>query len=414
LALLINSCNKDNAASPGSGTQTGGQQSFTSNPNKFIVNGYTMDTINASISDEILSQNVSAINLTLNDIQGVEVNKLKFALVHLGTEVAVIDTLTKSGTTFTGTVLSDSGVTPIDQSNSPYTGVFKPQHPFSGFLNSEASGQWVLKIYNYGSLKTGVIKSWSITITYSPVLQIPSFNEAYIPVVNDITKFKICDTNGVFPGNGGANVTWDFSGLIIQPTEYTDEYVNPQISPLFWHFPQSNIAVRNFDISANGLDFYRIDQSPWSYKIFGNADSSVNGLFKSEFIPYLSIYKGTPITYNSVFIDSGLSKQIETGHNSSGKFIDTIRGDGYGTIRLPGGVSYNNALRVVTGIAGMDTINGGASITYSSHRLYSWYISGYKIPVLRMHIRIEYNTSSGGSGFKEVVYTSQNIPISKK
>jgi hypothetical protein len=103
-------------------------------------------------------------------VENVEVDKIQFSILHGSTEVMVIDYLTKTGVgSFINTVLWDSAGIPIDQGQSPYTGTFIPQQPLSNFNSADPAGQWIIKITYSGSMKSGVIKSWGISITYNKV-----------------------------------------------------------------------------------------------------------------------------------------------------------------------------------------------------------------------------------------------------
>lgn len=373
----------------------------------------TADSLNTNITLEPYAQNVTNIKLNLDSLEGITVSNLRFALMHNGNEVFVIDTpLTVAGPgNMYNTVLSDSGQVNISNGTYNFSQTYRPQRPLSSFINADASGYWTLKIYNAGSERTGVIKSWGITISYSPSMQIPTFTGAYLPMLGNNHKFKLCDTNNVSPGGGGENVPWDFTNLIVEPNEYTDEYVEPILSPMFWHFQQSNLAKKNTILNGERYDFLRSEPYPGTFILYGNADSSFEGLKLMEYIPYLCTFRNGPITYNSMTIDSGLTHRIEPGITSNGKFMDTVRADGWGSIRLPGGVSYNNVLRILTSIASMDTVNG--VIYYINNRIYSWYTTGYKFPVLRIQEYIRFSQTYGSYGFKEVIFTTENVQVNK-
>ncbi|MBI5403605.1 MAG: hypothetical protein HY959_09390 [Ignavibacteriae bacterium] len=416
LIIFLNSCNKNDTASPTGGTGTTPvTQTYSSTPNKTIApNDWTNDSINANISFGINAQNVSNVKLNLASLEGITVSNLRFALVHRGVEVFVIDTpiVAPGPGNMTNTVLSDSGHTNISNGTYPFTGTFKPQVPLSNFINSDPSGYWTLKIYNSGSFRTGVIKSWSITITYSSTPQILTLTSGYLPMIGDVQKYYYCDTN-VNPGPGGANTTWNFSNIIIEPVEQGDEWVEPTVSPMFWHFPQSNIANIRLNSPQPHYAFFRIDlNQPPYFQAYGDADS-INGLQLYQWLPSVQMTKG-PLTYNTMYVDSGRTHQVRQSSNitSWGKFIDTVVGDGYGTIILPGNVSYSNVLRQKIVISEIDTING-SSISYGSMIIYSWYIQGYKFPVFRIQTQLTWTAASGAQGRKVVYYTTQNVPISK-
>lgn len=180
LTIIFVSCNKDDTVSPGGGTPTPTiiTQTYTSNPDKNILpNTMTADSLNANITTGINANNVADVKLNLNTLEGVIVSNLKFALFHNDIEILLIDNLTNiSGQgNISNLVLSDSATTSVMTLNGyPITGTYRPLNPLSGFDNTIASGYWTLKVYNSGSYRTGVIKSWGITITYTPIQPPPS------------------------------------------------------------------------------------------------------------------------------------------------------------------------------------------------------------------------------------------------
>lgn len=212
LSIIFFSCNKDDTVSTGNGNNNTGNvtQTFNSNPNlnKTISNsGPVFDTINVIITDNILTNKISEVKISLRDVSNVEVDKIKFSLIHGSTEVAIIDVLTKTGTgNFTNTVLWDQATTLIDSGQSPYTGTFKPQNPLSSFNNSDPAGNWIIKITYTGNIKTGVIKSWGITLTYMPVA--PPANVLMPLAVGNNWTVEVRDTSGNFIENKTVSVPY--------------------------------------------------------------------------------------------------------------------------------------------------------------------------------------------------------------
>jgi hypothetical protein len=409
-AIIFISCNKENTTSS-SGGSSGGTQTFTSTPSTPIPiapHNWTNDSLNATISVADI-QNVSDIKLNLSSLENIVAQDLKFVLVHKGIEVLVIDTLTALGTgNMTNTILSDSSMNLISMGTYPYSGTYRPSNPLSNFINSDASGYWTLRIYNNGTLRTGVIKSWGITVNFRPTLQIPSLNKAYLPILGNTHKFYLCDTN-IQPGAGGSNITWDFSNLVYNTFEYTDEYVEPILSPQFWHFPQSNLGKRNFQLNGNFMTFIKTDLNIGLLQGFGEADSSSGGLKMMKFDPPMTNLNGT-ITYNTINIDSGYLYTVNLGINHNGLYVDTIKGDGWGIIKLPNNVVYNNVLRTRNVIAMYDTLSG-SNLKFMNSQIYSWYAIGYKFPVFRITIYMEQSMGGPTIWEKKVYYTTQNVQI---
>ena len=415
--LFALSCKKDDTT-PVTGSQsntTSKSETYSSKPglNKFIGAGNTFDTISTHISLNVTGMDLSNTKFTIGDMENVDVTKLKISLIHNGIEVFLIDSLSKSGTGFINTHFDDSAAISISSGTSPYTGTFKPHHPLSGFNGGNASGDWIIKIYNSGNAKTGVIKSWSITITYSLQNGPLTINENYLVTTGDLRKYKYCDTNGISPGTGGENVTWDFTNLNILAGETTEEWIEPYSLQMYSHFPESNIASFKLGDTSYHYSFYNVNKSKEPFfQSYGDADSS-SGLNLTEYLPSVKLAKGS-ISYGTIYIDSGrvhIVKQ-KSGITIWGGYKDTISNDGWGTLKLPGNITYNNVLRQKSSFAEADTINGSIP-SQSLLQVYSWYVNGNKFPALRIQIH-KVTGATGSYITKEVVYTTQNVSTNKK
>jgi subtilisin-like proprotein convertase family protein len=67
---------------------------------------------------------------------------------------------------FLNTVFSDQAIDPIYFGDSPFTGTFQPEMPFSG-LTGSANGVWKLHIVDDVALDAGVLNSWSLSLPAS-------------------------------------------------------------------------------------------------------------------------------------------------------------------------------------------------------------------------------------------------------
>lgn len=112
------------------------------------------------------------VKITLDTIFNNVNSDLEIALVHQGVTDTIVYRVGGSGSNFFNVILNDSALIPIENGTPPYNGQYKPSKPLSQFINYNSSGLWILKIFDRAKSPTGVIKSWSITITYSPSIGI--------------------------------------------------------------------------------------------------------------------------------------------------------------------------------------------------------------------------------------------------
>jgi hypothetical protein len=325
VSFIFLSCKKDeNPVNQGGNTNNPVTKKFKRlglNKNIESNNAFTFDTLDAPITnDNILSNYTANISLNLDTITGIDVTKLKFVLFHLGKGLLVIDTLINSGTGFVGTVLSDSATVPILSGIGTYTGLYKPQRPFALFRNLPAEGQYILRIFNSGTFKSGVIKSWGITVTYSPFMSnyCLEFNGSnnFVQVPDDVSLNSII-TNNTFTLEGWYKIlgfpnynyfsfldkqnSWyceysklDSTWTLVAPGVNTAKSAKYPLNLNTWH----HIAV-TYDGLNNSTKFY------------------IDGNFLSERILPLSFVQRS----TSLYIANGISGAQEFGNGR----LDEIR-----------------------------------------------------------------------------------------
>jgi hypothetical protein len=235
----------------------------------------------------------------------------------------------------------------------------------------------------------------------------PILTSACNPSVGDNWSYKEADTNSVLPGSGGANVTWNFTNLNLDPDIQTMNWVSPAGTQYFSYYPTATMATTQ--TSESFITYWQKNSSMLGW--LGQADSSSSGLklmrtYDGVGIPYFRM----PLSYGgTTYVDSCRYYYTE-GSNWHHYFeIITQDADGYGTLNLPNGVTYSNALRIRFYGIGIDTTNIG--LGYVSEYRYAWFVSGFKFPVFQIMTYLEYITGVGPSGWKTVRYTTTNVPI---
>lgn len=135
------------------------------------------------------------------------------------------------------------------------------------------------------------------------------------------------------PGASGANVTWDFSGLVIDST-FTYAYVDPASTPMTDSFPTATVAhaegsgyaYRSFDATGGYYLGYNIDPD-W---VVDYQDPEMTFQF--------------PCTYGTQWVDDLFA---DVGPGPSWYYTGSINAeaDGHGTLILPYG-TFTNVLRL--------------------------------------------------------------------
>jgi photosystem II stability/assembly factor-like uncharacterized protein len=238
-------------------TISGGQNyiseliNMTRNINKPITYGQPVyDTISIP---PIGLRYVSDLNLALDTIINTPDSSLVLILYHEGIFDTLIYHAGGSGSDFIGTVLNDSANTLISNGTPPFTGQFKPYRPLSQFNNTQLRGDWIFITVQTAAnnLRTGVIKSWSVTITYNNLIKIIK-NGNYIPEFFKLgqnypnpfnstskIKFEIADTkNGKFKMESNKVTLKIFDILGKEVTTLVNEVQSPGIYEVTWDASQ--------------------------------------------------------------------------------------------------------------------------------------------------------------------------------
>lgn len=247
--------------------------------------------------------------------------------------------------------------------------------------------------------------------TFTANAQIPVVDFTIAPHIGDAYTYQL-DTIpehllNVSPGQGGANVSWDFSNSIIPSGDtIATNYVATSTLPLANAFPLCNIGTINsesvpnfFDLNQQGVEFY----------------GTVSGGYVFYYSNPMKLLF-FPTTYQDAFVDSFAASypQFPTYLQTTG-FINA-ESDGYGTLAMPNGNIYQNVLRVKYTLNIFNNFIG-VGIDSTVEEYYDWYGNDISFPILQIGTRIT-NPSAVGQATDTLKYirikTAQSLttPIS--
>jgi len=241
------------------------------------------------------------------------------------------------------------------------------------------------------------------------------------PVLTSYINISIGDTyrydgysgvTNIEPGPGGANLTWDFSG-ITGDTFFEGVAaigVNPSTTPF-----ADSAAVADANICTKNVD----DNGPFQY--YDNDNSSQNLIamgFMTESASSFSTYTNVltafefPFTYNDSFDDiwelMGFNINNDYYDKRDSSFM-TVEADAYGTITTPLDM-FTNVLRVkrtTIDYSWMRFEAGGDWIFIGSFTdiQYSWYAPNIKTPVMII------NEMEGFPSYEARYLVEYNFPV---
>lgn len=182
------------------------------------------------------------------------------------------------------------------------------------------------------------MKKQYLFIIASAIVNLSAFAQ---PVLNsnDFTSFYDCDiythknVPNLEPGNGGANQTWDFSGLPTLIFDRKFSLVPYATSPYAGTFPSANLAFKVVSSTKSdpSYSYYKLTSS--NLETVGAEDSSGPQLEMDHYILF-----EFPYTYNMVLTDTYVFQDDPTVITATTTF------DGYGTLITPYG-TFTNVIR---------------------------------------------------------------------
>ena len=199
--------------------------------------------------------------------------------------------------------------------------------------------------------------------------QLTSVNAA--PQAGDFYNYEALDTTGLKAGPGGAAVTWDFSSATIGTSKSTQSYIAASGTTYASNYPTATVAIQS---SSTAFAYYSVTTGGF-YNVGSQSSATSRTIFSDDLL-----LQKFPFDYTNTFSD------VYKGHNAGGGIPDSIFGttsgvaDGYGTLKLPGGIIYNNAMRVVVTQNDIDSLLGFVGLHFS-YKTYYWYVVTQRNPV---------------------------------
>lgn len=208
----------------------------------------------------------------------------------------------------------------------------------------------------------------------------PTIQNNVFPDIGDVLTLSDADTLNVKQGSAGANITWDFSALVLLSgsVPIQTQYISPVGTPYAAEFPMANIVGKiNEDTAIYA--YYKKESTQLS--ILGSA--SLDFLLKYT---DTDIILKTPLAYNGTYQDN-FASNVTTADPSGVTFYSsgsrTVTYDAYGTVKTPLG-TFNNAARVKFVSTHMDSasISGFTILNESDITTYDWLVPNQPGPVV--------------------------------
>ena len=146
------------------------------------------------------------ISITIDTLLHTAAGDLEISLINRGKTDTIFFRRGANFDNLIGTNICDTSIQNICSSGlPPFTGYFAPCKPVSGRYLLPASGPWILRIYDRKAPETGVLKAWSLTLSYeSPIGLVPisteiperfSLSQNYPNPFNPVTRIRFSISN---------------------------------------------------------------------------------------------------------------------------------------------------------------------------------------------------------------------------
>lgn len=198
-------------------------------------------------------------------------------------------------------------------------------------------------------------------------------HEKFAP--NQEVAYYVLDTTNVNEGQGGENVTWDFSQLTATGQTYKKSYLPLSQTQQGGNFPSASLAMEGND----GATYFLSDRNDTVF-IAGTWIKYSGILIKYQLPMILTI---RPMKYNQSLLQSTryTYKYSTYDYKCGGNYL--ITADGYGTLKLGSG-TYTNVLRVKFDADFYDTLQGTGTVQRNRTTIYTWYNLYSMAPLVEM------------------------------
>jgi hypothetical protein len=229
----------------------------------------------------------------------------------------------------------------------------------------------------------------SITLFTGTKAQLSLTKAINEPVVGDVNIKNGFDSVGVVPKNTGAAQTWNFSSFTSNTVVAISTYTTVASTPSAASFPLATIAE---DQGGGSFNYYQSTAS--TFELNGIATNGIAITFTNNAIaaqwPIIYLYSNTDVFAGSASTPIG---------NGPANGTITTTAPGNGTVMLPGGQTFTNALQVkatnnIKAVVGTFPITATITVVGTD---YTYYSSAQKFALITVSYSKQTITPSVGS-----------------
>jgi hypothetical protein len=157
------------------------------------------------------------------------------------------------------------------------------------------------------------------------------------PQAGDVFTIQNINAAGLNTANSGANQVWDYSAATDTGAPYTITAVAASATSHASSFSGATIALLSTASGDTGFSYSTVTSSTMTFLgSYINVAGSVTYSTPRVYFEY-------PLSYTHMFAHSFAAM---SSNSDSITGVDSVWADGYGTVKLPGGRTYTNVLRL--------------------------------------------------------------------
>ena len=202
----------------------------------------------------------------------------------------------------------------------------------------------------------------------SAMAQVTLSYETHALAADNLNEMKL--TEWVEPGMAGENQAWDFSNLVASK-DFQGSIAHSYEAPKGNLFPDANVELNEF---GNSFYFKLTNENLEQYGLVNNSGKLVINYDR----PFVKMKY--PFTYGDFFSGNYGGTYTFASVNAEIDGTYSVEADGYGSLKLPGGLFAKNTLRVKT-IREYDRVYDSRT-TQMKVTTFRWYANNIRFPLL--------------------------------
>ena len=228
-------------------------------------------------------------------------------------------------------------------------------------------------------------------LTYAqPVLT----TESQTPEIGETYEVQFAEVMTFEPGPGGANQTWDFSDLTLNSIEIQFSILAPEDGVSNADFPDADFVWLLDEFEA--YNYYQVTDT--GLDLVGGASGTPDDILFREIFTDTEDGLQLPLTYLDTYTYYSAFTSFFFGTSSMNERNGSVEADGYGTLILPDGTTYDNVLRIII----MSTTTAFPIMETQ----YAWLLPGNFVPLM------VYTFEDDDESIPSVYYSKKNLDTS--